>query len=168
MNTLEIKLSINNIKLMKKEDLKVLVKDACETKALEYLNKVKAKHSKVRDIKHSKWETQGYLQPNKEYLSIHEAKFIFLLRTRMLDVKANFENKYRDKSCPNCETSEDTQTHLLECAKLIDGTTMTNSIPVYSDLFGDNLEKMLKISRLIENNFKKRKNLSLDGTQVNR
>ena len=152
---------------MKKEDLKVLVKDASETKALEYHNKVKAKHSKVRHIQHSKWEMQGYLQPNKEYLAIQEAKFIFLLRTRMLDVKVNFENNYRDKSCPNCETSDDTQLHLLECVKLIDGTTLTNSIPVYNDLFGENIEKMLEISRLVENKFKTTKNLSLDGTQVN-
>ena len=50
LNTLELELSMNTIKLMKKEDLKVLVKEACENKALEYLNKVKAKHSKVRDI----------------------------------------------------------------------------------------------------------------------
>ena len=167
LNTLELELSINTIKLMKKEDLKVLVKEACENKALEYLNKVKAKHSKVRDIQHSKWEMQGYLQPNQEYLSIQEAKFIFLLRTRMLDVKVNFENKYRDKSCPNCETREDSQPHLLECVKLIDGTAIANSIPDYCDLFGDNLGKMLNTSRIIENSFRRRKNLSLEGTQVN-
>ena len=88
--------------------------------------KVKAKHSKVREM-----EMQGYLQPNQ--------------KPRMLDVKVNFENKYRDKSCPNCEP------HLLECVKLIDGTAIANYIPDYCDLFGDSLGKMLGTYQDYEN-----------------
>ena len=73
--------------------------------ALEYLNAIKAKHSKVLNIPHTTLEMQSYLKPSQ--ITIIEAKFIFLVRTRMLDVKTNFTNKYNDVKYPNC-MEEDT------------------------------------------------------------
>ena len=76
---------------MKEEDLKEIVKKACDKKALEFLNKKKEGHSKVLHLSHPNWEQQPYLKPN-QMVSIDEAKFIFLLRTRMLDIKTNYRN----------------------------------------------------------------------------
>ena len=85
-----MKITLSQMKLMKEEDLKVIVKKACETKALEYLNKKKESHSKVLHLAHNSWGQQPYLKPNQ--MTAKDAKFIFLLRTRMLDVRINFRN----------------------------------------------------------------------------
>ena len=53
---------------------------------------------------------QSDLKPNQ--ISIEESKFIFLLRTRMLDVKVNFRNKHNDLLCRNCKSFPDDQ-HLV-------------------------------------------------------
>ena len=97
---------------MKEEDLKENVKKACEKKALEFLNKKKEGHSKVLHLSHPKWEP--YLKPN-QMVSIDEAKFIFLLRTKMLDIKTKYRNKYSDVICPICKSADDEQAHLLAC-----------------------------------------------------
>ena len=84
---------------MKKEELKNRLMAACEASALEYLNKKKAEHSKVLQISHISWEMQPYLKPNT--MLTEEAKFMFLLRTRMVDVRVNLSNKNKDINCPN-------------------------------------------------------------------
>ena len=101
LEELGLKITLSQMKLIKEEDLKEIVKKACETKALEYLNKKKESHSKVLHLAHNSWGQQPYLKPNQ--MTAKDAKFIFLLRTRMLDVKLNFRNKYNEIKCPNCE-----------------------------------------------------------------
>ena len=151
---------------MKKEHLKEVVKAACETKALDYLNNKKAEHSKVLHISHTSWEMQPYLKPNS--ISSQEAKFIFLLRTRMLDVRINYRNRYKDIRCPNCEDFPDDQAHLLLCTKLCSGTSVANRpTPDYDNIFNTDLGKMVEVSRLIHSNFKKRKQLLKSKDQNN-
>ena len=153
---LNLNLTFNQFKLMKKEELQKIVKTACEKSALKYLNQVKSKHTKVMHIEHKSWDKQPYLQPKN--LSIAEAKFIFLVRTRMLDLKCNFKNKYSDKNCPNC-TQEDTQSHLLQCEKLVDASGITIELPNYEDIFASNLQQVLSVSRILNENFTKRNKL---------
>ena len=43
-----------------------------------------------------------------------EASTLFKTRSRMLDVKTNYKNKYRDQQCRKCNLSEETQQHILE------------------------------------------------------
>ena len=61
---------------------------------MEYMNKLKLSHSKVENIKHNELRMQEYLQ-HQNIENIQTAKFIFEARTRMLDVKTNFKNKYQ-------------------------------------------------------------------------
>ena len=89
--------------------------------------------------------------------SINEAKFTFSLRTRMLEIKANYENKHENKLCVACNKTSETQEHLLLCAKLWDSNVVTDTLPVYSDILGTNAENILKISRLIKSAFEERK-----------
>ena len=156
LGDLKLDLNFNQIKLLKKEQLQKMVKSACEKSALEYLNQIKLKHSKVMDLQHKCWGKQEYLKPNQ--ISIQEAKFIFLLRTRMLDVKCNFRNKYSDVKCPNCE-SDDSQAHILQCEKLVDTTSIASDLPKYENIFEANCEKVLSVSRIISQNFSKRNKL---------
>ena len=112
------------------------------------------------------WRMQSYLKPNQ--ITISEAKLIFLVRPRMLDVKENFKNKYSDSKCPNC-TEEDTQSHLLFCDKLISASSIVQ-VPNYSKHFGEDLNKILKVTRIMSENFKERNKLkkSQDVNHVNR
>ena len=155
---LDLTLTFSQVKVMKKEDLQHVIKPACKRSALEYLNSVKSRHSKVLHIPHISFTMQPYLKPNQ--LSSIEAKFIFLVRTRMLDVKANFKNKYHDVKCPNC-SEEDTQSHLLFCDKLVGDSSIVKEVPKYSDIFGNNLEEILKVTRIMSQNFKLRNQLKL-------
>ena len=123
-------------------------KKACEDQALEYLNRKKAGHSKVLHLSHSKWGTQPYLQPNQ--MSADDAKFILLLRTRLLDVKLNYRNKHSNLSCPCCESALDDQEHLLDCAKLVDSAELVEDGFKYENI---------RIFRRFQTNFKIRKYL---------
>jgi hypothetical protein len=129
---------------------KEIVKDA-----LKYLNHEKSSHSKVLHIVHEKMELQDYLSPGSG-LGSHEAKFIFLLRTRMLDIKSNYQGKHSDLSCPMCDSEQDTQQHLLQCEKLKTENEIVSKIQEYEDLFGTNLESKIMIIRLIKLRFQER------------
>ena len=61
---------------------------------------------------------------------------IFRARSRMLEVKTNYKNKYRDNlKCRACKEAEETQLHVLqECDILhVDETTKIK----YDDIFED-------------------------------
>ena len=60
------------------------MKRKAATEALNYLNKIKAKH-----IVHEKLEIEKYLLANN--LSAKECKFLFALRTRMVEVNINYK-----------------------------------------------------------------------------
>ena len=51
-----------------------------------------------------------------ENFHFEEARAIFMMLTRMIDVKANFKNKYRNLECEMCKVEENTQ-HLFKCKK---------------------------------------------------
>ena len=73
-----------------------MVKTAVRKEAFKYLLRLKngdnqtRGHSKVSHIKYGNFMMQDYLKPS--YISIQDAKFIFLVRTRMLNIKANLKN----------------------------------------------------------------------------
>ena len=54
-----------------------------------------------------------------ENFHFEEARAIFMMLTRMIDVKANFKNKYRNLECEICRIEENTQ-HLFKCKKYHD------------------------------------------------
>ena len=158
LDYLSIKVKIEELKNISKNQFKHIVKKAVDVKAFEYLKAEKGKHSKVKDTKHDKLEMQDYLSPNT--LSNLEAKFIFLLRTRMLEVKANFKNKHADLLCVACNVCEETQEHILSCNELKSRTNVVQDMPhYYSDLFGNDLDKKILVSKLIKENFTTKKKL---------
>ena len=157
LDYLELKFNFDQIKLMKTENLKEIVKNAIRKKAIEYLNAKKADHSKVRDLAHTKWEMQPYLKPND--IQTQEAKFIFQLRTRMVDVRQNYGNRYSETICPNCKAAPDDQPHLLECPLLADISTVATSSTKYESLFSSDLEEVVNVSRILNTSFRKRNQL---------
>ena len=88
---LDINLSDTDIKKMKKYKFKLLLKKKINIAALNYLNKLKAKHTKADNIQSSEIKCSEYLLNTK--LSKNEAKLLFKFRTRMYSVKGNFSKQ---------------------------------------------------------------------------
>ena len=98
---------------MTEQSFRMLVRKQTVEKALEYLNHLKGKHSKVLHIDHPRLEMQPYLEAHEH--SIQESRFVFALRSRMVDVRANYREKYFVTLCPCCNLEEDSHEHLLTC-----------------------------------------------------
>ena len=82
LEDLDISLTISDVERMPEQPFRKIVKEKTDLKALEYLNKLKAKHSKVMNLDHQNLTMQTYLEPNE--MSAQECKFMFALRSRML------------------------------------------------------------------------------------
>ena len=132
---------------MSTSSFKNLVKRNERNVAFSYLNSEKLKHSKVAHIHHSGVEIQDYL---KETASVIESKFVFALRSRMVDVRCNYRGQHVNTLCPLCNKDEDSQPHLLHCEKLSNSTALVISTPEYMNLFGEDKE---------ERQFEKRKKI---------
>ena len=80
LEDMNITMTIRDIKVMTEQSFRRLVKEKTELKALEYLNHLKGKHSKVMDIIHQSLNMQQYMELNE--MNIHKSKFLFALRSR--------------------------------------------------------------------------------------
>ena len=110
------------------------------------------KHSKVLHITHPRREIQEYLEANDH--NVQESKFLFSLRSRMVDVRANYREKYFVTICPCCELEEDSQEHLLSCDELRKHVTVPKDVQ-YKDIYG-NTDKQLKIVKVMKQLLRKR------------
>jgi hypothetical protein len=158
LETLKINLEIRDIEIMKTSSFRSLVKRKTATEALRYLNLVKSKHTKVLNIVHQKLEISRYFIGNE--MRIQECKFLFALRSRMVDVKANYRDKYWDTIFPCCKLEDDTQEHLLSCHMIDAGGVMIGTLPNYQDLFGINVDKQMEVSRILRKRFLDRKQVT--------
>ena len=74
---------------------------------------------------------------NKNYIlnrNFEEARAIFMMLTRMIDVKTNFKNKYKNLECDVCKTEENTH-HIFKCKKYQD---------VNEKIKGESIKEVLK------------------------
>ena len=151
---LDLKLTIDDIQIMPKSTFKRLVNLKTKENALNYLNELKSAHTKVMDIVHNELEMQTYLSPNICEMTVDDTKYIFLLRSRMVDVKANYKGKYFDYLCTECGKEEETQQHVLECSKLIGKNEMLTYIPNYYDIFSEEVKEQLYVARILRENMR--------------
>ena len=86
----EIGLHVNfeDIQKMKNERWKSTVKQYIKEKTFSKLKQIKETHSKVKDIKYSKFEMQDYLLPNDQKMTKEEAQNILKMRSKMTNLKA--------------------------------------------------------------------------------
>ena len=124
---------------------------------MKYLNSIKTKHSKVLHIPHTKLDMADYLKPID--ITNNEARFLFNLRCRMVDVRTNFEGRYSDRLCPLCAEDDDHQPHLLVCEVLDQAGSIVQNIPVYKNIFEGTLEEKISTSRIIEAKYALRKKI---------
>ena len=138
-----------SIKDMKKETFKTLLKKKLKEKATEFLFTYREKHSKTQNLKSFKLQT--YLSSNE--LTTNEKKLLFSLRTRSIDVKRNYKNKFKfNMLCSLCkdESEEESEPHLLRCSKIL--SEVKNDIDVinakYGNIFSDNIEDQVKTTKI--------------------
>ena len=158
LQDLEINLSFDEIRKKSKNAFKSLVAKATTKRALKYLLDEKNKLSKVSHVPICELKIQKYLLPHVE--NMKTSKFIFQARARMLDVRANYGKK---EPCPICmnPNKTDTQQHLLECEKLQGDNVVVfrGPVPIYEDLFGKDVKKIIKIGLILSQNFSRRQQL---------
>ena len=88
-----IKYSFDEISKIKETLFKKEVAKACKDYTLRELNFEKEKHEKGENLTYNELQMQSYLTTSK--LSANDAKFLFKIRSRMLDVRTNFEGMYK-------------------------------------------------------------------------
>ena len=157
---LKLNVDMEEIKLMKKSKLKHILKNSTEEKALEELEKKKAKHSKVMNIKHKQIKMQKYLKSNGLKMNQEEVQTIFKLRSRMTNVKTNFRGKYDNFECELCNEEDENQKHMLECKEIMKKIKVEVKIPEYDELFKGNVREQLEIAKAFLENMKIKEDLN--------
>ena len=82
------------IKISNKETFKRHVKDKIKEAALKYLKEKQKMHSKIKDIKYEKLEVQEYMI--SPLFTDEEVNLLYAIRSRALNCKMNFKNRYRN------------------------------------------------------------------------
>ena len=168
LESLQLNLSLYEIKSMSKDKLKNIVQNAVEAQAVSWLFLKKSKSEKVKSVPHGPTlHMQKYLV--NPVLSIGQTKFLFAVRAKMLFVCSNYPHMYSDRICQLCMNNNNKQTddqeHLLSCIKLNENNKdIIQSEAKYEDIFSHNLNKQAKMSCLIESRYKLRKSLIDDNT----
>ena len=161
----DIFLTLKEIKSISAENFKKKVTNACKSYVFKKLiNDMRRKDiKKGSNIQYSKLEMQKYLITDK--LTTKEIKFLFKLRTNMVDFKANFKNKY-DKNevsneqllCPLCNNHIDNEENLLLCSELVNNTKVK-----YSDIFSKDMNILTKATKQFQKLWKMRqRNLNVN------
>ena len=105
ISEIDLQLTMQEIKNLSKESFRAKVKKAIERAALIWLIEEKGKKSKVKSLNYDVLKMQNFLEGSE--LETAEKKFLFQMRSRMLNVKCNFKNNHSDLSCPLCSLKED-------------------------------------------------------------
>ena len=139
----------NFIKSISKSKMKKFVKLKIKEAAFKYLIEEKNSKSKVKHIIYKKFKLQKYFSSNS--FSNYEVEILSKLRSRNINVKANFKTKFTQNnilnlqcSVPNCVETEDQQ-HLLKCKPIVEKLNKKydlNKIS-YNDIFS-NFKKQKK------------------------
>ena len=154
ISEIDLKLTMEEISMLSRESFRTKLKKAINAAAFKWLMEEKVNKSKLKDLNYEKLEMQNYLGINN--LETSEKKFLFLMRTRMLDIKSNFRNGHSDFYCHLCGGNLD-QKHILECKKLLENNTdILRGKAEYSDIFHKDITKQTSILRIFRNLWKKR------------
>ena len=158
---LQITHSFDEIRNLSKYSFKKIVREKISQSALKALVQEQKSLSKVNHFDFTELKLQEYLLPNK--LDLRLSKFVFLLRSRMLDVRCNFKNKYSDTLCPLCMADQDTQQHLMVCS-VLEEPDVVQEVPLYEELFQKDTKKINQIAIILKMKFDKRQELMKNDT----
>jgi hypothetical protein len=143
LQSCEISFTEEEIKKMSQFKFKKIVKEKIQVKVLVYLVKLQNKHTKSENL-HLDSKMQKYLRSDE--LTLSQKKLLFLLRSKMLKIKANFSAFHKnDLTCSLCmePRSEESETHLLSCPTLKQDKVLSEEMNLvkYKDVFGETNEQ---------------------------
>ena len=122
--------------------------------ALDYLQYLKASHSKMNNLVYTELKLQDYL---KSEIPVNEAKHLYQFRVRVANFRDNFKGRYQSLACPFCCVHLDTQVHSVQQCEQV--KKMVNIDGNYSDIFWGKIQN--NISRTLFNISKLREDLIL-------
>ena len=131
---------------------KKTLKEKVKVAAFKYLTEIKVTKSKAKDLSYDCLSLQKYLSSNNS-MTIAEKQFVFNARSNMLDLKSNYKQGKSDLSCGACNTSEESQLHIMQCEALEDSCLRTQDMPDYCDLMGQDHTKIEAIGRILKKKF---------------
>ena len=136
-SNLDICLTYEEIKEIKKDKFKKLVEQQVEKFAMNYLENIRKSHSKTEFLKITKFSPQEYLASKN--LIISETQNLFKLRNFMINVKENFKTNFtQNRWCRICFLFKETQQHLVDCPpirKRLNGLVKFENLK-YNMIFG--------------------------------
>ena len=149
MEILNIDITFENIRNMKKILFTNMVKRKIDNKTLKDLSKIKEGHSKVKKLKHTTLKMQKYLTKSDVNLKKDECQMIFKLRSGVTDVKVNQKWKYDTYECDGCEKDEETQEHLIHCKVIseMQKSSNENDEILYENVMNGKVEEQVKIAK---------------------
>ena len=134
------------------------VKEHAFTELIQKHNGRVSEYARGRFLKYEDLEMQEYLMETDIDISLDEKKWIFKCRTNDVDLKANFQWKHENIWCHCCdEDTPETNEHLLHCKVLLGANEVLSYIPKYNELFSEDLDEVIYISRILKENFIRRK-----------
>ena len=152
LSDLEIDKSIEEIKNMKRNEYKNIIKHSIEKKALEYLQSKRG--SKGLEIKYTTLEMSEYLLPFNSKLNIDEKRKLFEIRNRMTKIPNNFG---KEEKCV-CGKFEN-MSHIYSCEILNKKKTKIS----FDEIYNGNLHNQIEIFRRIENNLEERRKMKTEN-----
>ena len=154
---LEINITYTQIEHIPIETFKNMVKNQIKYKSLKYLlNKRNQRNGKGMELSYENLRMQNYLCSEDIDISNEERKFIFQLRTKMcFSIKTHFRNMHLSVLCGGCKLQESTTKHTLECNNLIGSNELVTYLPNIEDLYGDDEDEQVYISRILKDNIRR-------------
>ena len=144
---LNINLTLEEIKTMKINQFRKMLKKTINEKAFQYL--LEKRKKKGTKIKYTRLNMSEYLLPDEEKLSISDKQFIFSVRNNMTQIENNYNEKEMNDKCVCGELK--TMKHLYSCKGLI----KENEETPYEEIFGENVRKIRKIYEILKENLLK-------------
>ena len=117
------------------------------------------KHDKVKHIHYKRLEMASYLKTTYIELSIRERQFVFQCRVNNIDLRATRAWKYAETHCIACKdkTIQETDFYSLECKVLCGRSHDIICIPDSNNLFRNQIEEQVYLSRIIYSNMEAKK-----------
>ena len=140
LNTFGMSDDLDWIKAKSKSSFKNIIKSKATELTLCILLKMKANHTKMKNLNYSELEMQKYLRDEK--ISVKQARILFKFRTRMIQCWGNFKGGRPPQQCPICRepSSEDNQEHMMNCRVLKERANVEGNYP---DIFRKNIDEII-------------------------
>ena len=135
------------IEAKSKDAFKKIVKIKAKEFALDQLNQMKFKHTKMENLVYTELCTQDYLL-SKDF-GTDQKRNLFLFRTRMASFSENFRSGDVTQQCRMCSLFPDLQSHSVNCYETMKNIRTKGK---YEEIFNKNIsrETALMVTQILE------------------